>query len=116
MKECPIFLFVGGFLIQFAYVVSINTFYDHNKSRDYIPNVWRRFIVAFLNNVFGIVLTYQLIGLFYDHPFIQMGFRSNKLFFAILLPSLLTLIFYLGTIATLIIDGNFQIKGFILII
>jgi len=45
-----------------------------------------------------------------------MGFRSNNLFFAILLPSLLTLIFYLGTIATLIIDGNFQIKGFILII
>lgn len=63
MKECPIFLFVGGFLIQSAYVVSINTFYDHNKSRDYIPNVWRRFIVAFLNNVFGIVLAYQLIGL-----------------------------------------------------
>ncbi|CAK5044440.1 unnamed protein product [Meloidogyne enterolobii] len=61
MKECPTFLFVGGFLVQFAYVLSINTFYDHNKSRDYIPNVWRRFIVAFLNNFFGIILTYQLI-------------------------------------------------------
>uniref|UniRef100_A0A1I8AZQ5 ABC transporter permease n=1 Tax=Meloidogyne hapla TaxID=6305 RepID=A0A1I8AZQ5_MELHA len=112
MKECSIFLFIGGFLIQFVYVISINTFYDHKKPRDYIQNVRKRFIVAFLNNFVGIIVTYKLIGLFYVHPFIHMGFRSNNLFFAILFPSLLTLIFYLGTIITLIIDGNIQIKGF----
>ncbi|KAF7634464.1 Ribulose-phosphate 3-epimerase [Meloidogyne graminicola] len=51
---------------------------------------------------------------FYENPFILMGFQLNNLFTVILLPSFLTFVFYLGTIATLIFDKSLQIKGFFL--
>jgi hypothetical protein len=35
-----------------------------------------------------------------------MGFRSSNLFAVAIIPTLLTLIFYVGTLATMLLDGT----------
>uniref|UniRef100_A0A183BQ89 Aa_trans domain-containing protein n=1 Tax=Globodera pallida TaxID=36090 RepID=A0A183BQ89_GLOPA len=107
MREC--FIYIGGaILMPISYVGFIYAFDDRQQSRDYVPNVRRRFLAAVVNNALVIPSTYFLLQLHNSSPFSQMGLRPNGHLSAIAYPTLLTLIFYSGTLLMYTLNGTLR--------
>ncbi|KAL3103304.1 hypothetical protein niasHS_002490 [Heterodera schachtii] len=105
MQECLIYV-GSAILMPLSYVGFIYAFDNRQHSRDYLPNVRRRFLAAMLNNMLVVPSTYFLLRFHYPNPFSQMGFRPKEHLNAIVFPAFLTLIFYSGTFLMYLMNGT----------